>query len=162
MSHEELYMIREDLDNLPAFALPGGFTVRWHGPGDEQAWVELQAPLYDPGAIALDTFYKWYGTDEAEHGRRIAYLINSPGRPVGTAAAWSYDGFRGPEWGRVHWVAIANDYQGRGLSKPLLSAVLRRMVELGHTKAYLTTSRDRPVAVHLYRRFGFVELPPAD
>lgn len=78
---------------------------------------------------------------------------------MGTAAAWTYDEFRGPEWGRVHWVAVAGKYQGRGLSKPLLSIVLRRMVDLGHTAAYLTTDRARPVAVALYRSFGFTELP---
>ncbi len=54
----------------------------------------------------------------------------------------------------MHWVAIAADHQGQGLSKPLLSAVLRRLVELGHTKAYLTTSTERPVALALYRLLG--------
>jgi GNAT superfamily N-acetyltransferase len=158
---EELYMVREDLDDLPAFPLPPGFSIGWHQPGDEQAWVELQAPFYGPGAITLDTFYKWFGTDLDAHSHRIAYLVDPTGRMVGTAAAWTYDGFRGPEWGRVHWVAVAGDHQGRGLSKPLMSAVLRRMAELGHTKAYLTTSAERPIAVSLYRRFGFVELAVA-
>jgi GNAT superfamily N-acetyltransferase len=52
-------------------------------------------------------------------------------------------------------VAILPDYQGRGLSKPLLSQALRRLWELGHTRAYLTTSAERMVALRLYERFGF-------
>ncbi len=152
-------MVREDLVDLPTFDLPPGFAIRWHRPGDEQVWVDLQAPFYDPGAITPDTFYKWFGTDTGAHSQRIAYLLATAEHPIGTAAAWTYDGFRHPEWGRVHWVAVASDYQGRGLSKPMLGAVLRRLVDLGHTKAYLTTSRTRPVAINLYRSFGFVELP---
>ncbi len=155
---EELFMVRETLAGFPIYPLPAGFTLRWHQPGDAQTWADLQAPFYDPGAITPDTFYKWFGTDAAAHAQRIAYLIAPDGQPIGTAAAWTYDGFRGPEWGRVHWVAIAGEYQGQGLSKPLLSAILQRMVELGHTAAYLTTGHDRPIAVALYRSFGFTEL----
>lgn len=158
---DELYMVRDNLHNLPACALPPGFSMRWHSAGDEQAWVDLQAPFYDAGAITPETFYKWFGTDLEAHSQRIAYLLGPDGQPIATAAAWSYDGFRGPEWGRVHWVAVASAYQGRGLSKPLLSAVLQRLAALGHTKAYLTTDAGRPVAVALYRRFGFIELPEA-
>lgn len=154
-------MIRADLDDLPAYDLPDGYRIRWHQPGDEHAWVALQTPFYQPGAITLDTFQRWFGTDAAEHACRIAYLLDPTGRPIGTAAAWTYDGFRGPEWGRVHWVALARAYQGQGLSKPLLAAVLQRMAELGHTRAYLTTDAERPVAVNLYRRFGFRELQGA-
>jgi GNAT superfamily N-acetyltransferase len=155
---EELWMLRENLDDLPSHPLPPGYAIRWHQPGDELIWAELQAPFYEPGAITPETFYRWFGTDAGAHARRIAFLVDASGQAVATSAAWSHDGFRGPEWGRVHWVAVAEGYQGRGLGKALLSATLRRLVELGHTKAYLTTSRDRPKAVGLYRYFGFVEL----
>jgi GNAT superfamily N-acetyltransferase len=151
-------MVRADLLDLPRYPLPPGYGIRWHQPGDEPAWAALQAPFYDPGAITAGSFGEWFGTDAAAHEQRIAYLIDPAGRPAGTAAAWTYDGFRSPEWGRLHWVAMAGEQQGQGLSKPLLSAVLQRMVDLGHTAAYLTTDVSRPVAVALYRRFGFVPL----
>ena len=106
-------MVRTDLEGLPVYELPKGFRIRWHGPGDEHTWAVLQAPFYDPGAITPDTFYKWFRTDEDEHARRVAYLLDPAGQPVGTAAAWSYDGFHGPEWGRVHWVAVARATRGR-------------------------------------------------
>lgn len=158
MARDELWMVRESLERLPLFVPPPGFEVRWFRPGDEPVWVALQAPFYDPGAVTLDLFTAQYGTDERELRRRICFVM-TPGRePVGTATAWSYDGFRGPEWGRVHWVAVAEAYQRRGLAKALMSAVCQRLVELGHKSAYLTTDAERPVAVALYRRFGFVEL----
>jgi GNAT superfamily N-acetyltransferase len=151
-------MVREDLEGLPHFAPPPGFEVAWYAPGDELVWVQLQAPFYDPGAVHMDLFRGQYGTDQAELRQRMCFLLAPGGEPVGTATAWSFDGFRGPEWGRVHWVAVAEPYQRRGLGKALISSVLRRMVDLGHTKAYLTTSSDRPAAVSLYRGFGFIAL----
>lgn len=158
MTDDTLWMVREKLDDAPRMEPPPDIRVRWYQPGDEQVWVDLQAPFYDPGAITLETFYRWFGTDEDELERRMCFLVAAGGQPVGTAAAWSYDGFRGPEWGRVHWVAVAEGYQGRGLGKVLLSVVCRRLGELGHTSAYLTTSRERPNAVALYRSFGFIEI----
>lgn len=158
MPDDALVMIRDNLDDFPQFPPPGDFGIRWHQLGDEQVWVDLQAPFYGPGAIRVDIFYEWFGTDIGAQSQRIAYLMDGAEDPIGTAAAWTYYGFRGPEYGRIHWVAVAGEYQGRGLSKSLMSAVCQRLVELGHTKAYLTTSRERAVAVALYRRFGFREL----
>lgn len=77
--------------------------------------------------------------------------------PVATATAWLNDGYATPEYGRVHWVAVHSAHQGRGLARPLLSAVCYRLKDLGYTKAYLTTSTERAVAMRLYRQFGFVE-----
>lgn len=56
----------------------------------------------------------------------------------------------------MHWVAIAPQAQGRGLSKPLLAAVCRRIRELGDDRAQLGTSTWRIPAVNLYLHFGFV------
>jgi GNAT superfamily N-acetyltransferase len=77
---------------------------------------------------------------------------------IGTGAAWFDDDFGGARIGRVHWVAILPEYQGRGLSKPLLSAICRRLRELGHGRAYLATASARSRAIQLYLRFGFVPL----
>lgn len=158
MEDEELWMTRETLEGLPCVAPPPGFAIRWYARGDERLWKQLQAPFYDPGAVHPALFRAQYGSDEADLARRMCFLLAPGGEPVGTVTAWSHDGFRGPEWGRIHWLAVAESYQGRGLGKALMSAACRRLVELGHTKAYLTTSRERPNAVALYRSFGFVEL----
>lgn len=158
MSDGPLYMIRDDLEGLPSFPLPPGFGIRWYRPGDEWVWVDLQTPFYEPGAITLDLFRGQFETDPDTLAARQCYLLDAADQPIGTASAWLYDGFRGPEYGRIHWVAVAEEYQGRGLSKPLLSTACERLAELGHTKAYLTTSSERPRAVALYRRFGFADL----
>lgn len=156
--NDQLTMVRDDLDGIPAYTLPEPFKFRWYAAGDEQGWIALQAPFYEPGAIDLKVFRHYFGEDPVLLAQRMCFMTGSDGEAVGTAAAWVWDGFRSPEYGRVHWVAVAGAYQGQGLSKPLLTHVLSRMRGLGHTRAYLTTSRSRPVAVALYRGFGFVEL----
>ena len=56
---------------------------------------------------------------------------------------------------RVHWVAIVPDHQGKGLAKPLLTAICNRLVEIGHDRAYLTTNTVRLPAINLYLAYGF-------
>jgi GNAT superfamily N-acetyltransferase len=111
------------------------------------------------GSITPKLFRSQYRGDEEALAKRQLFLLNSDGTPIGCATAWTYDGFRDPSYGRIHWVALLPAYQGAGLSKPLLSLACRRLRELGHTRAYLTTSWTRPVAIALYRQFGFVEVP---
>ena len=61
----------------------------------------------------------------------------------GTTTAWYNEDYRGLPFGRVHWVAIVPEMQGRGLAKPIMSAVCHRLRELGHGRAYLTTTTVR-------------------
>jgi GNAT superfamily N-acetyltransferase len=156
---QPLTMIRPDLEYLPEFTLPAPYAFRWYLPGDEAAWIDIQAPSYEPGAITPKLFREQYRGDEAALAERQMFLLNGDGSPIGCATAWTYDGFGDPSYGRIHWVALLPAYQGRGLSKPLLSLACRRLRELSHARAYLTTAWSRPIAIALYRKFGFLESP---
>ena len=52
-------------------------------------------------------------------------------------------------------MAILPEWQGRGLSKPLLSAVMNLLIKTGHSSALLRTKPFRIVAINLYLNFGF-------
>jgi len=152
----EIVMVRHTLENLPPANLPDGYSVRRHEPGDETAWTQIQQLADEFNPITPELFASQFGSDPSAWNQRILYLVDDrSGRPVGTTAAWYGDAGRWAGWGRIHWVAILPDYQGRGLSKPLLAQALRRLRELGHSRAYLTTSAERTVALRLYERFGF-------
>lgn len=86
---------------------------------------------------------------------RQFYLYDAVGLPIGTATAWlkTYNNLL---YGRVHWVAIVPSEQGKGLAKPLLSTVGRRLRDLKHDCAYLKTASVRIAAIGLYLKFGFV------
>jgi GNAT superfamily N-acetyltransferase len=150
-----LLMIKEDLGRIPGFDLPPGFCLRWYQPGDEQAWLRIHLLADQETKVTPDLFTRTFGFDPAVLAVRQCYLLSPQAEPIGTATAWFDDHFEGPGFGRVHYVALAPEYQGRGLSKPLMTVICRRLSELGHPRAYLATSNTRPAAIQLYRRFGF-------
>lgn len=148
-------MIRPDLDDIPALSFPAGFRFRWYVAGDEQLWVAIQSAADAYNEISLGLFQQEFGSDQRLLHERIFFLENPQGRAIGTAAAWFNSSYMGRPFGRVHWVAILPDFQGQGLGKPLMTIVCRRLRELGHDRAYLTTSTARIPAINLYLQFGF-------
>lgn len=53
-------------------------------------------------------------------------------------------------------MAVAPEFQGRGLAKPLLRAVLLRLKQLGHDEVVLATQSTRLAAIRLCESFGVV------
>jgi GNAT superfamily N-acetyltransferase len=151
-----VHMIRDGLDNIPNYPLPPGYSTRWYRPGDERLWVDIQARSDRYNEITLALFVKAFGLDPQPLAERQCFLCNAQGEVIGTATAWFDDDYCGQPYGQLHWVAIVPQAQGRGLAKPLLSIVLNRMAELGHTRCYLGTSTARVPAINLYTKFGFV------
>jgi GNAT superfamily N-acetyltransferase len=149
-------MTRYNLDGLPAIELPSGFAIRWYVAGDDKTWFALQTRTERLLTIAPDLHARDFGTDLAPLAKRQAFLCAPDGAPVGTASAWFNDDYYGLPFGRVHWVAVVPEMQGRGLAKPLMAAVLQRLRELGHERVYLGTSTARIPAINLYRKLGFV------
>ena len=149
-------MVLEDLGQVPDHPFPPGYSARPYRPGDEQLWRRMQTEADRYNAITPELFARQFGLDPRPLTERQFFLTAPPDVAIGTATAWFDDDFHGLPYGRVHWVAIVPEFQGRGLAKPLMSAVCRRLQELGHNRAYLTTSTARVVAIRLYRRLGFV------
>ena len=155
MEQLRLKMVRESLGGIPDFALPAPYSFRWYEPGDEAAWVEIQAAADRYNRVTPALFASQFGSMPGELHRRQGYLCDSGRTPIGTATAWSSGDYYGRAYGRLHWVAIVPAFQGQGLAKPLLSAVCKRLAELGPDRAYLTTATVRIPAVNLYTTFGF-------
>jgi len=150
-------MERPDLDDIPSFPLPESFRIRTYDPGDEAHWYDIHLEADKLSDIAEDLFTAEFGSDRDELAKRQFYLCHGE-NIVGTATAWHGRDYKDGSYGRVHWVAIRPAYQGRGFSKPLMSEVLQALRCLDHRRAYLTTSRRRPVAIALYKSFGFVRV----
>ncbi|MBM4042779.1 MAG: GNAT family N-acetyltransferase [Planctomycetes bacterium] len=149
-------MVRSDLEGLPQCAPPEPFAIRRYRPGDEAAWMRIHLAADKLNTFPPGKFAEQFGADERLLAERQLYLCDGEGREIGTATAWFNDDYRGQSFGRVHWVAVVPEWQGRGLSKPLLAGVCNRLRELGHDRAYLTTNTARIAALNLYLSFGFV------
>jgi GNAT superfamily N-acetyltransferase len=152
-------MARPNLLDIPEFAAPAGWSLRGYRPGDAAHWQRIHLVAEREHEITPALFREQFGQDEELLASRQCYLQDPQGQAIGTATAWFDDHFQGGRWGRVHWVAIVPEYQGRGLAKPLMTAVCQRLRELGHDRAFLRTTASRVSAINLYLRFGFGPLP---
>lgn len=147
-------MVRDNLENIPQFELPSLYTIRPYQPGDEANWLRIHVEAEEYQAITSDLFDREFGRDEQLLTERQFYLCDATGEAIGTATAW-FKTFGGQPYGRVHWVAIVPWMQGRGLAKPLMTIICRRLCELRHDKVFLDTSTGRIPAISLYLTFGF-------
>jgi GNAT superfamily N-acetyltransferase len=155
---DKVFLWREHLEGIPQFALPHGFSLRWFQPDDEEHWFRIQTAADRLNEITPELFQRQFGTEQRPLADRQCYLLDSSRQAIGTGTAWFNDNFEGRSFGRVHWLAVLPESQGRGLAKPLMTAICSRLRELGHERAYLTTSTARLVAIKLYFGFGFVPL----
>lgn len=148
-------MIRENLDDIPDYGLPDGYSIRQYQPGDEKSWrrIHLLADKYTD--VTPDLYEKEFGSNAQMLAERQYFLVDRRGSPIGTASAW-FDNRIEQSPGRIHWVAIIPTEQGKGLAKPLLTTVCNRLKYLGHNRAHLTTQTVRIPAINLYLKFGFV------
>lgn len=150
-AEQSVIMTRDDLENIPAFDWPAGFSIRSFQPGDDRVWWDIHERADPFKAHLMGTHRQFFGDDLDELRARQWFIMSPDGEPIGTASAWRDS----DEVGRVHWVAIVPEFQGRGLAKPLLTHVLTTLRDLGHARAILDTSQQRPRAIALYRFFGF-------
>jgi GNAT superfamily N-acetyltransferase len=156
--NQRIVMIRRTLEEVPSFTLPLDYAFRCYQPGDEAHWLNIHVAAEHHEPVNRELYARRFGTDPAVLARRQLFLLSPTARPIGTATAWHDPYFQGQNFGRVHYVAVVPDFQGRGLSKPLMTAVLLRLKELGYERAYLATSAARLPAIGLYLKFGFEPL----
>ena len=90
-----------------------------------------------------------------EMEQRCLFLENPKGEVIGTTTAWYGNLTRDSKiCGRIHWVAILPEYQGKQLSKPLLSEAMNRLSQY-HNQAFLTSQTTSYQAVNMYLNYGF-------
>lgn len=160
MEYIPVVMVRENLEVIPAHPLPSGYRFRTYKDGDDLNWAEIEhaAGEFAAPEKALERFRKEFGERLAEMASRCFFLVHEEsGRAIGTTTAWLDPDFRGRDYGRIHWVAIHPDFQGRGLSKPLVARAMQRLAE-SHERAYLSTQTTSARAVGVYLDLGFEPL----
>ncbi|MDF2714791.1 MAG: hypothetical protein K0R28_1716 [Paenibacillus sp.] len=151
----ELTMLRSNLLDIPDAPLPEGYSLRSFRSGDEKHWARIEHAVdeFKSTEAAMRHFTEEFAPHIAEMERRCLFVIDRHGVPVGTTTAW-YGKLDGGQIGRIHWVAVVPEHQGKKLSKPLLSAALRTLAQF-HDKAYLTTQTTSYKAVGMYLNYGF-------
>lgn len=152
-------MVRDDFDGVPEFALPAGYRFRPFRDGDAAVWTALQRaaePFFD---IADGLFEEQYGPRRAALPERMWFLDTDGGESVASISAWWENEPPTPQdRGRIHWVVVHPEHQGRGLSKAMMTRAMTRLAQ-SHSGAVLGTSSGRLGAVKVYLDFGFLPEP---
>lgn len=160
MENLQVRMIHNDLSEAPIFDCPPPYRIQPYKPGFEEAWLNIHRQADQLNIFTPFVFGDQFGHDEKLLEERQLYLFDDRDNAVGTATAWTES--RGQYSGRVHWVAIVPQHQGRGLSKSLLSSVCQKLLAMGHRQGCLSTSTARIPAINLYLQFGFRPLIQSD
>lgn len=156
----QIAMLRDNLENLPQHSLPEGFSIRTFRRGEGPVWAGIGAAAGNFTSLegAQDRFDQEFAEPVEDMESRCFFVVHdATNSAVGTAMAWYDPDFGGEPCGRVHWVSIIPEFQGKGLAKPMMCAVLNRLAQ-SHTKAVLATQTFRKAAVTLYLDLGFLPL----
>ncbi|MCX8053444.1 MAG: GNAT family N-acetyltransferase [Armatimonadetes bacterium] len=151
-------MIRDNLDNLPEHSLPSGYHLRFFRKGEAKVWAEVQTRSgnFENIEKALDQFEKEFANRQDELEKRCLFLVHDESNEIiGSTIAWLESDFQGRDHGRIHWVAIVPEFQGRKLAKPMLSKAMR-LLKQWHERACLGTHTLCLKAINMYLDFGFV------
>ena len=155
-------MFQGSLDSIPDYPLPEGYRFVRYQPGDRDAWIEIEKSAkefktWEQGENAWKRYYEKY---EDMLPERMFFIENRSGIKVATATAF-FDIYgrdtSGDGW--LHWVAVRREEQGKGLSKPLITRVLKRMKELGYSRAKIPTQTTTWLACKIYYDLGFRPIP---
>ena len=154
MKNYSVRMIREHMENIPQFPIPEGFAIRNYRPGEGHIWTRIQRAAEPYINIDDGLFMRQFKRDLLAMEDRSFFLTTDAGEEIGTITAWWQPDMDGKNWGQIHWVAIHPDYQGRGLSKPMMSVAMTRLKQ-SHECCFLDTSTGRIPAIKIYLDFGF-------
>ncbi|MBP3637867.1 MAG: bifunctional phosphoribosyl-AMP cyclohydrolase/phosphoribosyl-ATP diphosphatase HisIE [Clostridia bacterium] len=133
--------------------LPEGYSIRTYHPGDEDAWAALHVATGDFASVqeAAAYFLNTYARDFS----RALFAVAPVGSVIGTVTAWTDP--RGDATIRsLHWLAVAEDHQRKGIGKALCKTALKLMRrEDNAAPVYLHTQPWSWKAVLLYASLGF-------
>jgi len=147
---ERIYLTLENLDDFPKYALPPGFRIEPLGGRD---FYEIHSRVGTTRSIdegIVDVQYS--GNRKALSD--CCLLLFDKSEVIGIGVAWWNPNVFGERWGVVDWLSVDKPYQAKGLSRPFLSAVLRR-VSLNDCQCYADTEVGNVAAVRLALSFGF-------
>ncbi|MGE5654275.1 MAG: GNAT family N-acetyltransferase [Bacillota bacterium] len=151
------FLVRDNM-TVPAADLPVGFTIRPFQCGcDEASWCEVRNAAFahlkgNDTPISPDMVAKvMSGSDQIEGA---SLIMAHSGRAIGVIRG-AHDEYDGKPTMNVGPLAILPEYQGRGLGRTLLRALLRVADEMSFAGTSLCVNAENVRALSLYLQEGF-------
>lgn len=154
-------LLESDITEVPQYTLPDGYRFVPYADNDRDVWIniEISAGEFSSYEQGLEAWNRYYAAKLDELPNRMFFIETNEGEKVATATAF-YNIYgqdtSGDGW--LHWVAVKREYQGKGLSKPLITYVLRVMNKLGHVHAKIPTQTNTWLACKVYMDLGFLPI----
>ena len=152
-------LLEREISDVPRYGLPAGYKFVPYSDGDRDRWIdiEMSAKEFTNYEQGLDAWNRYYANSLDILPQRMFFIENDKGEKIATATAF-YDIYgrdtSGAGW--LHWVAVKREYQGKGLSKPLITHALNIMKELGYSHAKIPTQTNTWLACKVYLDLGFL------
>lgn len=152
-------LLESNITEVLQYELPKGYRFVSYTENDRDAWIDIEMSAkefvsYEQG---LEAWNRYYVSKLDELPSRMFFIETDEGEKIATATAF-YDIYgrdtSGDGW--LHWVAVKREYQGKGLSKPLVTYVLRAMNKLGYVRAKIPTQTNTWLACKVYMDLGFI------
>ncbi|UYZ21772.1 GNAT family N-acetyltransferase [Mesobacillus jeotgali] len=147
-------IMAHSLSNIPSYPLPEPYKIRSFKQ-DEEKWATIltKAGEFDSIDTGLERFRQEFVPYPDAVRQRVFFIEDETGQAIGTASAW-FGELNGEEMGRIHWVGIVPEHQGKKLAKPLLTFLLQQLASM-YGKAYLKTQTTNLKAINAYLNLGF-------
>lgn len=158
IKYYELLMKYDDTSKFEKYELPEGFHYEFYKPGDEEEWVMIHIESGEFTSIekGLKHFHDFYDYFINELPKRCVFIVDDEtNEKVGTATISLLEEKEFGYEAAIDWVAIKKNYQGRKLSKPLISKFMEIARTLGHKQLILHTQTNTWLAAKLYLDYGF-------
>jgi ribosomal protein S18 acetylase RimI-like enzyme len=161
MDHSIRYhklLLERDLEQIPVFPLPEGYRFSFYRPGDEEDWIRIEqsAGEFASTGEGLRAWQTYFAPWKDLLPERMIFIETPAGEKAATGRAWFNTHTGDLEDGRMHWIAIAQAYQGSHLAKPLIAKVLLTLRDLGYARIQVSTETTAWLACGIYLSFGFL------
>lgn len=150
MLHLKMYWLKGT--PIESSALPEGYSITKYKNGDMNAWLECCKNGLIPDDADKAVFDERITNHENIDVENDVFFLDYNGEHIGTASAIYH-----PEsnCGELHMVGIKTEFRGKGLSKFLNEAAIKKLDAQGVDYIYLKTHEWRKGAVKSYLSAGF-------
>ena len=161
IKYYELLMSYDDTSQNIDYELPGGYHYEFYKLGDEMDWINIHISSgeFTSTKKGLQYFHDFYDPFIDELNKRCIFIVDDKtNEKIGTVTVSI---LQKDEYGynaAIDWFAIKKEYQGKKLSRPLISKFISLANALGHHKIILHTQTTTWLAAKLYLDAGFEPL----
>ncbi|MDR0928746.1 MAG: GNAT family N-acetyltransferase, partial [Oscillospiraceae bacterium] len=151
-----IFMMCDKVNPAAYQSMPAGYHIRHIREDELEFWKHMHIDTDDSttqkefGAYMSEYFERVYAPKGDLFYKSCLMAVNDDDEPVATCFAWKAYG----RYTTIHWYKTIKAYEGKGIGRALLSAVMQSIASDDYP-VYLHTQSGSFRAIHLYTDFGF-------